>query len=86
MQYLDVMGLSNLRYRPVGELSTGTRRMVEIKTRDFKSNARIALSDAQLQRALAGEPPSAIALILSCLDPAVAAAELKSLPQEQRAV
>jgi ABC-type branched-subunit amino acid transport system ATPase component len=30
MQYLDVMGLSNLRYRPVGELSTGTRRMVEI--------------------------------------------------------
>jgi ABC-type branched-subunit amino acid transport system ATPase component/ABC-type branched-subunit amino acid transport system permease subunit len=30
MQYLEVMGLSNLRYRPVGELSTGTRRMVEI--------------------------------------------------------
>jgi ABC-type branched-subunit amino acid transport system ATPase component len=30
MTYLEVMGLSNLRYRPVGELSTGTRRMVEI--------------------------------------------------------
>ena len=48
--------------------------------------AEIRKLDAdQLQRALAGEPPSAIALILSCLDPAVAAAVLKSLPQEQRA-
>jgi len=30
LQYLEVMGLANIRYRPVGELSTGTRRMVEI--------------------------------------------------------
>jgi ABC-type branched-subunit amino acid transport system ATPase component/ABC-type branched-subunit amino acid transport system permease subunit len=30
MEYLEVMGLTNLLYRPVGELSTGTRRMVEI--------------------------------------------------------
>jgi ABC-type branched-subunit amino acid transport system ATPase component len=30
LTYLEVMGLANLRYRPVGELSTGTRRMVEI--------------------------------------------------------
>jgi ABC-type branched-subunit amino acid transport system ATPase component len=30
LTYLEVMGLSNLRHRPVGELSTGTRRMVEI--------------------------------------------------------
>jgi ABC-type branched-subunit amino acid transport system ATPase component len=30
MQYLEVMGLDYLQAKPVGELSTGTRRMVEI--------------------------------------------------------
>ncbi|HAM24133.1 MAG TPA: hypothetical protein DCM51_01035 [Actinobacteria bacterium] len=30
MQYLEVMGLDTLKAKPVGELSTGTRRMVEI--------------------------------------------------------
>jgi len=30
LQYLEVMGLDNLQAKPVGELSTGTRRMVEI--------------------------------------------------------
>jgi ABC-type branched-subunit amino acid transport system ATPase component/branched-subunit amino acid ABC-type transport system permease component len=30
LTYLEVMGLTNLMHRPVGELSTGTRRMVEI--------------------------------------------------------
>ena len=30
--------------------------MVEIKTREFKANARVALDDPQLQRALSGLP------------------------------
>ncbi|MEQ1614691.1 MAG: LutB/LldF family L-lactate oxidation iron-sulfur protein [Hyphomicrobiaceae bacterium] len=35
--------------------------MVEIKTREFKANARVALDDAQLQRALAGLPGGLVA-------------------------
>ena len=35
--------------------------MVEIKTREFKSNARVALDDPQLQRALAGLPGGLVA-------------------------
>lgn len=37
------------------------RAMVEIKTREFKQNARVALDDAQLQRALAGLPGGLVA-------------------------
>ena len=35
--------------------------MVEIKTREFKANARVALDDAQLQRALSGLPGGLVA-------------------------
>ncbi len=35
--------------------------MVEIKTREFKANARLALDDAQLQRALSGLPGGLVA-------------------------
>ena len=43
-----------------------------------------AVTPDRILRALEGEPPSAIAHVLSCLDPAVAGAILKGLPAEIR--
>ena len=85
-EFFDLLRIAERGY-PL-ESAAGEYRPVSGKKGE-PSDAHLAeirkLDADQLQRALAGEPPSAIALILSCLDPAVAAAVLKSLPQEQRA-